>query len=329
MGRNLGVIALHFDLDGAYGHSAMLRASPGKEPPERPGSELRSLDERWVGMTAWVLDGRTLAHGGAEILKCVFAVACLMLISTADAFPQSSSAAAEIHGRIVDQKSGRAIEGVSVVLRGSSDDSLRLNSVTNASGRFMFSELIGGEYSLELKGLGYLERTAIIRVSAGRILDVELALSNRPIELPALVVTARSNKLIDAGFYERRESGLPGQFLTRADIEHYQPRGFTDLFERIKSTHVVYAGPGQRIIRFRRWPTMSRGVNPDGCVPDVYIDGTLVGAISSLDNIYMARLDDYDILPPLEIEGVEVYVGATTPLQYRNSCGVILVWTRR
>jgi hypothetical protein len=39
---------------------------------------------------------------------------------------------------------------------------------------------------------------------------------------------------------------------------------------------------------------------------------------------------DFNLLSPDVIEAIEVYVGASTPVQFRNEtgCGVLLIWTR-
>ena len=42
--------------------------------------------------------------------------------------------------------------------------------------------------------------------------------------------------------------------------------------------------------------------------------------------------DDFDWIAPQELEAVEVYSGLNVPIEYTsgaNSCGVILLWTRR
>jgi hypothetical protein len=46
---------------------------------------------------------------------------------------------------------------------------------------------------------------------------------------------------------------------------------------------------------------------------------------------------DVDLVIPSDVEGVEIYQGPTTPVEYRRPgdpgetqpCGVVLIWTRR
>jgi hypothetical protein len=72
----------------------------------------------------------------------------------------------------------------------------------------------------------------------------------------------------------------------------------------------MYGGAGSRLIRVNR---------NGGCSPNIYIDGNLV------DN------RDLDTSRPEVVEGIEVYIGALIPIQYKTmtDCGVILIWTRR
>ncbi len=262
-----------------------------------------------------------------------------------------SAQTARIFGRVRDKESGKPITGAAVLVGGR--DSV---SVTGPTGSFSVV-LPPGVHRLHLTALGYLERTdSIVIQPAASMVDVEVMLSRKPVVLPPVEVTARSERLIRAGFYDRREGGLapPTHFMTRADIEHRQPTLLTDLFQDVPQVKVLFIEAGRRTLRFNRHVSTqsigeksSRGVlqRPDdgadsrGCEPDLYIDGQLYRDSSIPANPSgdvridamrprMNKVDNYDAIPVSEVEGVEVYVGAATPLQYHNACGVILIWTR-
>jgi hypothetical protein len=41
------------------------------------------------------------------------------------------------------------------------------------------------------------------------------------------------------------------------------------------------------------------------------------------------KVDDFNAVPIVAVEAMEIFVGARTPSQYNSPCGVILVWSRR
>lgn len=65
-----------------------------------------------------------------------------------------------------------------------------------------------------------------------------------------------------------------------------------------------------------------------GCQPSLYIDGRPHADRTSNGQ---RIVEDFNLLSPEVIESIEVYVGASAPIEFRNtdSCGAILLWTRR
>ena len=220
--------------------------------------------------------------------------------------PRSS----RILGQVRDAASGRAIASAEVMLEGTTHRTL-----SDGRGRFVLADVSPGAYNLSVGTIGYAARREEIVLSGAESLDVLIDLSTEPIQLEPIVVEARSQWLSRVGFYERRDDpGNFGRIITRHEIEN---RGYTsvaDLFYRIPGARVDYAEVGRRAIKFRRVVGTQTG---DGCTPPMYLDGMRVA-------------DAWDIVPPEWIEAVEVYVGgASTPMQYRDPCGVVLIWTRR
>lgn len=41
----------------------------------------------------------------------------------------------------------------------------------------------------------------------------------------------------------------------------------------------------------------------------------------------MRRPYDLNLIPIQQIEAVEIYHGATTPMQYLDECGAVVIWT--
>jgi len=209
-------------------------------------------------------------------------------------------------GRVVDHDNGRPLAGAQVALRDS-----ELSALTDGQGYFEISSIPPGLHAIDVELLGYETRSAPIRVLPAQTLEAEIRMSTKPIELPPLEVSIRSPRLEDAGFYQRRdEFGRQGRFITRDIIERRNPQVLTDLLYNQPGLRVDYMGAGSRRVFVNR---------NQGCQPMLYIDG--------------ARGDnrDFDVVRVETIEGVEIYIGANLPIQYKSStdCGVIVIWTRR
>ena len=74
--------------------------------------------------------------------------------------------------------------------------------------------------------------------------------------------------------------------------------------------------PGRYLLRSAR---AANGMRSGNCGVDVYLDGVRLQ-------------DDFDVLNPRDLAGVEVYAQSFAPAQYRRSrgaCHVVLLWLRR
>lgn len=212
-----------------------------------------------------------------------------------------------IVGRVVDHKSGKPLAGARVGIQGTG-----IQTLVDNSGVFALVDVPAGMQVLEAELIGYETRTARIRVLSRETIETQVRLATQPIALPPLEVTVRSGRLVGVGFYDRRdEYGAQGRFLTREDVEKKHAQLFTDLLYNQHGLKVDYGGAGQRRV------FVNRG---GGCTPMLWVDGVV------LDNT------NFDVIRPEVIEGVEIYIGATVPLQFHyaaGDCGVIAVWTRR
>jgi protocatechuate 3,4-dioxygenase beta subunit len=94
---------------------------------------------------------------------------------TAGALSRSSvasvAAKATVQGTVVDAKSGKAVAGASVVLKG------KPGAKTDASGRFRFSDLAAGAYSVTVKKTGYKDASASFTAKADVTASVRIRLT--------------------------------------------------------------------------------------------------------------------------------------------------------
>jgi hypothetical protein len=210
-------------------------------------------------------------------------------------------------GRVVDHDRGNPVEGAELRIRGTG-----LSRVSDRLGRFEFESVPAGARVLEVTHLSYRVRTDSLRVLSEETLEVTVILSPDPLLLDPLVVSVRSKVLEASGFYLRREQGLSGVLLTREQILERNPARFTDLFVSIPGARVAHRdGVGGSVVVFPRGNLM----DGETCFPDVWVDGIITTIV------------DLDLFNPDQVEGLEVYQGAGTPLRYNSACGAILIWT--
>ena len=212
-----------------------------------------------------------------------------------------------IVGRVVDHDKGNPVEGAELRIRGTA-----LLRVSDRNGQFEFEAVPAGARVLEVSHLSYRVRTDSIQIISEQTLELTVALSPDPLLLDPLVVSVRSRVLEANGFYLRREQGLSGVLLTREQIEERNPSRFTDLFVSIPGARVAHRdGVGGSAVVFPRGNLM----DGETCFPDVWVDGIITTIV------------DLDQFNPDQVEGLEVYQGAGTPLRYNSPCGAILIWT--
>ena len=224
---------------------------------------------------------------------------------------RSPDAPVIVQGLVLDQAIRAPLEYAAVSLAPGPGEGAGLGTrITDEEGYFVFDSVPPGTYTLVVTLLGYRERRDTLRVEPGDNLDVLVALSVDPVPLEPIVVEVRRRfvPIFMEGFEERRRI-RSGTFFTREDIAMRGLFRFSDLLRMV---------PGARVTSSSRYgPVVTlRG----GCRPQLWVDG--IRTVTSLG------MDD--ILPPMDVEAVEVYHGVQTPAEFgSDACGTIVVWTRR
>lgn len=240
-----------------------------------------------------------------------------------------------IVGVLTDAETGDLLSGVTV-----RTGQGRAGIFTDLRGEFLFDQLIPGQHVLEFSMIGYAPRADTVRVTEGRVTNVQVTLSVDPVALDPIEVTVerREVKLQEVGFYHRRHEGF-GKYLDRQDIENRGPSEVTDLFTGMPGVQLYShpsEGPLEKFVVLRagrlNWPTreqqeLDRGaVEHYKCFPAVYIDDLMTHPGGGEP----ARLDSF--LDPMAIAGIEVYAStAGLPPKYQgigSRCGVLVIWTR-
>jgi hypothetical protein len=246
----------------------------------------------------------------------------------------------EVQGRVLSDSGRATIRQAEVSI-----PQLGLSTTSDSAGRYRLRNVPPGDHRLVTRGLGYRPDTSLVEMDDGLTIIKDFTLEPEVRTLAATLVTAAGvsrSRLDLVGFNARREKG-GGRFLDRAVFERQEnSRTSTILATVLKvlegrtgdawavSTRAVNKGtcvfcPPPR----RDRADAAKGATPHACYLDVYLDGTQVfDAAQSA-----APLFNLNQLRPAEIEGIEVFAGASqTPPEYNRTsggCGVLLIWTRR
>jgi len=251
---------------------------------------------------------------------------CGGIVPPAGAQGQTPASTSIVRGRVIEHETGNPLPDAVVSLtptvdgegrlspqdtaRASSQVSARtISRSTGGNGQFIFEGVPAGLYRLQVSLLGYLALQDTLAVEAASELELTLPLSVSPIRLEPIVVISRRRAVGPLVGFETRRLRAGGYFLTREQIDASGAFEFSDLLRRVPGIRMEPNPPYKDRVYFR-----------GGCVPDLWVDGTLAGTTLDIDSF----------LRPEVVEAVEVYQGAQLPIEFgSNLCGAIVVWTQR
>jgi hypothetical protein len=230
-----------------------------------------------------------------------------------------------LRGVVVDSANGSPIGNANVLVAerykvAQSDD----------KGYFTLNKMPKGSISLVVRRLGYEPQRQTIVLSGGDNDSVKVRLVAQPEVLEAMAADEGERQIRQGieDFYVRRAQGI-GTFITRQQLDQLQGQWWTVALSTV---------PGLRFaggtVRFRRTPRLS-DLRIDPSSPGVSIlDDECAPAI--LYNGRRGRDPEWRTpIRPQDVEGIEVYRGATTPQQFwevgnahTQLCGTIVVWER-
>jgi len=214
-------------------------------------------------------------------------------------------------GRVIDAETREPVEGATVFLW---DEEVRAVSISNVWGYFSLGSHPWGIYTIRVTHLAYATRISPVRVAADMTENVEIEISQTPIELEGIVVQGRSRlRAWDMdGLVQRMNAGW-GWFITRDRIERMPSGRLMDFLRDVPGVRLNHRGLSTSMV-----------VRGKACNPQIYVDG--MPWIFELDFALREFLAD-------ELEAVEVFRGQMeVPGEFRRSfdpCAVIAIWTRR
>jgi len=243
-------------------------------------------------------------HAGARRAARTIGIACLAATRLG-----AQRHTGSVTGIVMDS-AGTPIPGVEVT-------ALKAAKVvrTDTAGRFSLSALPPGSSDFTFRRLAYSPLVLSILVPAGDTTSVEVTLGVTALRLTGVVVQEHAAQLRFLEEFESRRRRGFGHFVTRAQIERRNPLLLSDMMRAIPGAVVMRGANGRAALRFAR-------VGRDNCPPQFFVDGLQVDGFS---------IDD---MPPDDVEGIEVYAGASeVPPEFNRMrgttiCGTVAIWTR-
>ncbi len=160
-------------------------------------------------------------------------------------------------GRVLDQASGRPIGGATVRLLPTGQE-----AQANGQGRFTISDVSAGALLLEVRQIGFRERSDTIAAFPGITTDVTVTLAPGAMPLDPIRIFGRSPFLEARGFY-RRATGS-GWRANRSAIETEDAFDLERIFNRVSGVRVEKDRFGGAILTSTRGSTCPLGVFLDG-----------------------------------------------------------------
>lgn len=229
------------------------------------------------------------------------------------AMSQSQSPQArEFSGTTVDT-TGRPMALVEVRVLGTSR-----RAVSDDRGEFTLGPAGQGAATIVARRPGFAPET--LRVEPSQAGALRFRLHPVIVELGEIVVrdSARLPARFD-DFEHRRARRTGGQFITREQIDKWNPRSTTDVLRRMQGFKIVDSMGVSVAVSTRgpkpKLPTMTN------CVLRVGLNG-FVSLGLNLNSI-----------PPADIHGIEINTGPNMPPEFSGArrdtyCGLIMIWTR-
>ncbi len=249
----------------------------------------------------------------STVLKAPTYLAVLVaLIASPLSLEGQSDAAIRVFGTVVDRTTGTPLPTARVTIArvGVAEAEPSWFGGSDGNGRFRTTRIPLGVYQIKVELLSYSVVSRLTVFTEEGDLDFRVELVPVDFALAPIVVSAfRQTRLARTGFYDRAESGT-GHFVTRREIEALHPIQMSDVLRRVPGVSVIPSQMGPSgLVRLR-----------GRCEPQIVLDGTPMSNPVYIDSIVV----------PSQIEAVEVYHGATSPIQYTQmtTCGTVMIWTR-
>jgi hypothetical protein len=215
----------------------------------------------------------------------------------------------DVNGRLVDADSGDGIGEATVGLAGTG-----FRVVSEPDGEFHFRQVLPGQYTLEASHIAYGDREESIEVASAGGVRVEMALSQRPIELPPVTVEVEAENMMDMA--------MGGTVITEEELDRVRDRS-RDLLDLLQNQNM--AG----LITRRQGADMCIGFLPGQA--RMMFRSNCVSAVVFVDNVRASNPRMAVDLPAEIVERVVLFrpVEAGNLFGLGGGNGVVMIFTKR
>lgn len=224
----------------------------------------------------------------------------------------------DLRGRLLDQMSGTALPWAVVRLEGTPHQAL-----SDEDGRFLFEGLRPGDYTLQIRHLGYAVRSRPLSVPEGQDVFVELKVAPQVVELEGFEVTTRGAVEQVRRLTPFRRDIVYGEAMLEEEIRG--ARAFETLRHSVPGLRVreIYreGHPAQVCIETNR---RVQSISEDNICHQVQVvvDGVRIpDAGLHLRNLATSEIESMEFLPPMQAQ-TRYGLGGDT------ANGVVVIWTR-
>src|SRR5438094_654028 len=250
------------------------------------------------------------------------AAAVVLLVCTV---PVATAQQGAIAGRVTDRVTQQPVIGAEVLVLGTN-----LGGRVGQDGRYRISNISAGQYTLQVRLIGYATASQQVSVTAGGTATVDFAVSAAAVPLEAVVVTATGAEQL------KRELGHTVATIDAAKtVEQATPTNLADLLNaRAPGVQVLPSGgttgTGSRI-RIRGSSSLSLTNEPIIVVDGIRVENGATGQTATSIGVggqTPSRLND---ISPEDIESIEIVKGPSAAALYGTDAanGVIQIRTKR
>ena len=219
-------------------------------------------------------------------------------------------------GRVTVDSTHQVVPGAEVLI-----PSLSLRAITDSLGRFRIEGVFPGRRGLRVNRLGYAPLRTAVEFSSGDTVEMEIGLSASAEEMAAIEIVARQNASRTMHDFERRRASGTGAYLTSDDLQRRSRGRLAEALRTLGGVSILTGSSGGTYLVGAR---VDRGST---CFTAVMLDGSW-----AYDGDRHQAPFDVNSIRPDDVAAIEYYRGlSNTPVELqgiRNSCGVLVIWTK-
>ncbi|MBI1223131.1 MAG: TonB-dependent receptor [Bacteroidetes bacterium] len=165
------------------------------------------------------------------MLRVKIVVICFLAFGFQAAFGQTG----KVSGKVIDANTGEELIGASVYLKSKPT----IGVTTDLDGRFLIENAPVGKDTLVVSYISYLEYKQAITITAGKTLEIAVALSDNIKELGDVIIQAERNQgTMNSLYIEQKKSAFSGNGITADAIKKTPDNNSGDALKRVSGATI-------------------------------------------------------------------------------------------